>query len=604
MNNHSTSSLILSFTVILFCISSFVVQPTIVSSNSYIKAVKNLKEGWRGETIYQTNPLGPISICATLNDVLILDKAAGAILSLDINGETTIYVSTGNFSFDAIHYQPNHNRLIVIGSNLLYFLNEGGTFEILQEYSPEVQFSTLTVDNSDDSIYVGAEFNDSIIYHFNATGHMLGPILKHIQGCSQIAIHPNNTILYYTETYRGRVNQLNLISNVSAVLVADIGILGTGEGIGITVDSNGTLYYYTAEGNALGLNKYDQEIFINVMSAKYGTGPIFWSELHQAILCSAGGGACIVKYDLTKAEGELLTPTINTRAIIETNDSRILFGIEDHIFEVVGTEVVEFSSQLPGKCNSLILTKYNEVYFGIINDTLALYKLESNGAFSVWFQGNIQGFLHGMKYDKLNHALIISIEVFSDSMDTQLWRIPIDNPLDYELAYELENITRTSFTLDYGGNIFLLERKANILYKIPNGSNLAEIQFTTFIEADYMVEPNLGYSSIEDGIIVCRNDDLQVWPLSREQPFLLAENNIGIDNDGLIENQNQELVVTHSGQIYKLIYEGTNTSETLSTSITLTNTIPSSQMSPFLSIELFLLIIGLISFLRKRKIFI
>ncbi len=582
-----------------FLISGF---PLIVTNN-YTPAVKNLKEGWQGETLYQTSPLGPISICETSAEVLILDKAASEILTLNIDGSTAYFATTGNYDLDAINYQLNRDKVIAIGENCLYELNEG-TFQQIKTYSSGIEFSTFTIDNSDDSIYTGSLKNNSIIYHFNATGHPFGSVVTEVQGCSQIALHPNNTVLYYTETYSGQVMALNLVTNKTTVLVGNIGIPGTGEGIGLAVDTIGTVYYYTAEGNNLGLNKYDQGGFVPVMGSKFGIGPIFWSDSQQSILCAAGAGACIVKYDPKKTEAELLTPTVNTRSIIETNEGRLFIGIENKIYELIGVELPVFA-QLPGKCESMILTSQNKIFFGILNDTIALYKLEFDGSYLPWFSGGINGFFNGMKYDQKHHALIISVEVFSSTTDTQIWKIPIENPMNYQMITEFLNATRTSFTIDYNGNIYLLERISNILYKIPDGLNTKEILFTNFIEAAYTVQPHLGYSSIENGIIVSRNDDLQVWPLSGEVPSILAENNVGIDNDGVFENEDQELICTHSGQIYKLVYdkqESTTqptTTQTISDSTSISTT---PHLSPFLSFKLILLMIVFSIFLRKKRI--
>jgi len=257
-----------------------------MATNDYTPAVKNLKEGWRGETLYQTRPLGPISICETSTKILILDKAANEIQTLNIDGLTTNFTTTGGYSLDAINYQPNQDRLIAIGENFLYGLSEGN-FQQIMTYLSSIEFSTLTIDSSDDSIYTGSLKNNSIIYHFNVSGHLLGYIVKKVQECSQIALHSNNSVLYYTETYSGQVIAFNLVTNKSIRLISNIGIPGTGEGIGLAVDTNGTVYYYTAEGNNLGLNKYDQEGFIPVMGSKFGNGPIFWSDFQQSILCAA-----------------------------------------------------------------------------------------------------------------------------------------------------------------------------------------------------------------------------------------------------------------------------------------------------------------------------
>jgi len=62
-----------------------------------------------------------------------------------------------------------------------------------------------------------------------------------------------------------------------------------------------------------------------------------------------------------------------------------------------------------------------------------------------------------MKYDQKHNALIISVEIFSSITDTQIWKIPIENPMSYQMIIEFSNATRTSFTIDHDGNIYLLE---------------------------------------------------------------------------------------------------------------------------------------------------
>jgi hypothetical protein len=526
-------------------------KTSILNADDYIDACRNLQPGWASETVYQSKPLGPISICENGdNDVLILDKAAEEIVELELDGTVSTYLSITNLSFNGIAYQPNADRLIAMGESAFYDAN---SLEVLEEHPPGISFSTFVVDVNDDSFYTGHWANDSIIYHFDSNGGLLSTIRSGIQGCAELALDSTNNLLYYSETFPGRITMLNLTSNSTTVLTSGIAIPGTGEGISIAVSPLGDLYYMVAEGIEKGFWKYNGTAFENIMGSKNGIGPIMWSHKFDSVLCAAGFGACIVNYDPNATEPERITPTVNSGSIIETSDGLLLLGIDNSIYQIESGVFSEFISDLDYPFGNLVLDGDENIYASLTNDSPLILKVYPNGTYSTWFAGQIDGLPATLAYDSKNDMMVLLTGVGSPTR-FDLWKIPLDNPDDYFKVLSISNVTNGDCTVDDEGNIYILERSANILYKIPDGSNQTQVVYTNVVEHAYLVAVNIEYSSILDGIILARNDDLQVWPVSGGTSYLLAENNVGIDNDGVFENANNELVCTHSGQVFRLSY--------------------------------------------------
>ena len=578
----------LSILVILLLIASATPSyghnvPILSDDNGYLTAVKDLPSGWTSETVYQTKPLGPISICEKNdNNVLILDRAAHEIQNLELNGTVTTYLSTGNLSFNAIAYQPNANRIIALGETAFY-TNESEMFHVLQEHPPEITYSTCIVNPIDDSIYTAHWANGSTIYHFDSDGLLISSVLSDIQGCSQLAIDGERNLLYYTETFLGRITMINMTSNSTSILASGIAIPGTGEGIGIAVDPLGDLYYYVAEGVNKGFWKFNGTNFENIMNPIFGIGPITWSHKFDAVLCAAGFGACIVKYDPVGIKPERLTPTVNTRSIVETSEGLLLLGIDKTIYQVVGGIFSNFISNLPYPFSNILLDNNGNIYASLANDSPLILNIYPNGTYSTWFSGHIDGFPASLSYDAKNDMMIL-LTITGEPKHFDLWRIPLDNPDDYLKVTSFANVTNGACTVDRSGNIYVLERSSNIMYKIPDGSNNAQVLFDNVVEHAFLVGVNIVYSSVLDAVVLPRNDDLQAWPVSGSGSYLLAVNNIGIDNEGVFENADNELVCTHSGQIFRLVYSEPATSS-VPTSSTTTSSTMSTTTSPTSSTE-------------------
>lgn len=544
----------------------------ITSDSKYLDAIKDLPSGWTSETIYQTSPLSPISICETdAYDVLILDKASNKILEIELNASVTTFLEIGDISLDAISFQPNAKRGIGIGLGAFFIFNES-SIEVIKEHPLDLEFSTLVVDPSDDSIYTGHWSNGSSIYHFNSNGEYISTIREGILGCTQVALDASRNLLYYSETYPGRIMRLNMTTNTTTTLTSGIALPGTGEGISIATDPSGELFYLVAEGAEKGFHRYNGTDFEYIMGAKSGTGPITWSEKFDSMLGTPGYGACVVQFDPDATEPVRLTPTVNTRSIIETSDGLLLIGLEDDIYKIEVDMFSEFITDLPFPCANLVVDGNGNIYASLSNDSATILQIYPDGGNSTWFSEDMKEFPNSLVYDSKNDMMVLMTTEFANET-FDLWRLPIDNPYDYSKITSIENATFGDFTVDKLGNIYVLDRGANVMYKIPDGTDQVQIFATDVIESTILAYPHIGYSSILDAIIICRNDDLRAWPTNGTSPYVFGVSATGIDHEGLFEKSNGDLVGTHSGQIFRLVYDD-STSITTSTDTSTTTEIP------------------------------
>ncbi|OLS26777.1 MAG: hypothetical protein ThorAB25_21030, partial [Candidatus Thorarchaeota archaeon AB_25] len=271
-----------------------------------------------------------------------------------------------------------------------------------------------------------------------------------------------------------------------------------------------------------------------------------------------GYGGCVVQYDPDASEPVILTPTVNTRPIIETSDGLLLLGIKNTIYKIESGTFSEFITDLPFRCGSLVLDGDENIYASLVNDSVSILRINPDGTNTTWFRKDMKTFPEALVYDSRNDWMILMTYEFGNRT-LDLWRLPIDNPVDYSKITSIENATWGDFTVDRSGNIYVLERGENVLYKIPDGSNIPQVLKTNVVEHAYLVYPHIAYSTDADAIIMTRNDDLQAWPVDGGSSYILGVTASGIDHEGLFENPEGDLVGTHAGQIFKLHYDSTTT---------------------------------------------
>jgi hypothetical protein len=181
-----------------------------------------------------------------------------------------------------------------------------------------------------------------------------------------------------------------------------------------------------------------------------------------------------------------------------------------------------------------------------------------------------------MVYDFKNNLMILMTHNF-DNESFDLWRLPVESPYDYSKITSIENVTSGDLTVDQAGNIYVLEMSENILYRIPDQTTSVQTLATDVVGDAFLVYPHIAYSTHADAVMLCRNDDLQAWPVNGSSSYILGVSATGIDHEGLFENADRDLVGTHSGQIFKLHFEVSSSSTTPTTEATSTTTGPTTQ---------------------------
>ena len=530
----------------------------------------DVRPGWDVLPIYEIpHPPGPICIGEN-NDIFYGDNLNHVLMRMDEFGIQTEYITTGVLKFDDIAYQPNHNHLIGVTDHGFYAITSS-SITWLNNYSYGSDLTTITVDPTDDSFYCGSLFDNTDILYFDANGNYISTVLSNVQGCSEILLNNNQSILYYTETYLGSFSSMNLSSSETQVIGSGIGLPGTQEVIGIGVDDNDDLYYMTADGNNRGFYKYVNGSFTFLMNSKAGMSKITWSPKLQSFIAGGSVGACLISYNQNKAEAELLTPMINANTIIETNNGTILYAIEDEIYQINQSGPLLFS-KAPNNFSiiKLIANVENKIFAALGNDSVTIVQINHDGSIQNWFDNEIHELIKAIHYDEKHDDIILLTEDGLQN-ETYIYRIPIENPLAYYKITTFFNSTKTAGVTDDQGNIYIYEGYNNSLFKIPDGTSDKELLTTSFVNftdiygPDIIVIPPLGYSTIENGILIGRNDDLQIWLLDENLRVTFARNNRGIDNSAIFQNNKQEIICTQSTIILKLIYNKPQIPTTIST---------------------------------------
>lgn len=522
------------------------------------ESMREVRSGWDVLTIYEIpHPPGPKCIGEN-NDLYYVDNLNHMIMKMDESMSQSEYLNI-SMSLNDITFQPNHNRLLGMNDFGFYTITSS-EIKFLNNYSYTFPLTTMTVDPVDDSFYCGSIKNGTDILKFNSEGNYLNTILSNVQGCSQIVLNNNHSTLYYTETYLGSFSMMNLTSLDTTILKTEIGLPGTEEVIGIGVDDNDELYYMTADGNNRGFYKYENNTFTFLMASKGGMSTLTWSKKLRMFIAAGSFGGCLIGYNTNDSEAQYLTPVVNSNTIIETYDEKIFYCIENTIYKINESGPTYFSrNPYNTSISKLIVDTNNNIFALLANDSVTIVKVNHDGSFEDWFNKNINEWAKTILFDVKNYEIVLLTENLLKN-ETNLYRIPINNPNDYYKVVTFKNSTRIVGVADVYGNIYIYEASNNTLFKIPDGSIEKETITTDF--ADFsdiygehaIIEPPLGYSTIENGIFIGRNDDLQMWLLDENLRITFAINNRGIDNAAIYQNFKQEIICTQSTLVLKFIY--------------------------------------------------
>jgi|TARA_B100001964_G_scaffold243256_1_gene320615 hypothetical protein len=511
-------------------------------------AVRNLKSDWEEEIIYQHDIVfGHRLTKDKKGNVLILSKGNNKILALSKEGKFSEYLDVNDLPFiQTIAYQPGHDRLLILENKLYAYAN--GELTSLNRLSGDA--GVLEVSESDDTIYTCSPNRNTKINHYDADGNFISEIVDNVGGCSQLALDEVNNKLYYTETYHGQITEIDLSDNSKKVIATNVGIPGTFEPISVGIDEKNTLYSFPA---SYGLFKYQDGSFEKVVDSIAGAGVILWSETHSSFLQVNGAGANLISYNPTTRKAEHLTQYVNAMAIIETDDGTVLICDGHYFDDIQKVDSSGFSTyigDIGGTCQHLEQDSNANIYAGTSEGQIMKVQDNSVAPFSSFDKP-----LTSLSFDSKNEAMI-AVVGSPDRMIAEIWRIPINDPSAKVKVSELSNVrvqgSVPCATVDDSGNIFVLERKANVIYKIVDGQ--AIVFAKNVLEHEAITVPKIEYISKENALLVSTIENYEIWPIDNPVKSTFARNTGAVDNFAINENKDGDIVAIHSGEVFKFVY--------------------------------------------------
>ena len=524
-------------------------------------AVKDLKTNWEEEMVYQHPLVYPSYL--TLDgegNIFIASRGNNKIIKLLTTGKFSTYADISSLSrVFSIGYQPGLGRLLIGTSQTALYGFSNGEMTTLKNSG--IYASSIAVNNLDDTFYTCSQGRNSKIIHYGVNGKRISTLVTGVDGCFQLALDETNNILYYSETFAGRITELDLSDKSRKVIATGVGIPGTFEPIALALDGDNTLYSFAAlEQWSSSLNKYDGGSFTKVMDSISGAGPMIWSSAHSAFLVGNGVGANIVSYNPSTARAEYLTQYVNALGIVETDDGTVLVCDGDQlggsILSVSSSGFTPFTEDLgEGYCRHLERDFDGNIYAGMTDGSIL--KITKDGSATSWASGYSNLPIVSLHYDSKNNAMI-SFTANPETSRTTIWRIYLDSPEEATKVMELSNTLITGSlptgAVDNSGNIYVLERKANVIYKIQNDASTATTFASNVLDNDAITVPRMEYLSKEDALLVSTIENYELWPLNNPVKSTFATNNGGVDNFGINENKNGDLIAIHSGQVFRLVF--------------------------------------------------
>ena len=196
-------------------------------------AVKGLKTNWKEEMLYQHPLVYPAYL--SLDDegnTIIVSRGNNEIVKLLPGGSFLTYADISSLSnVKSIGYQSGLKRLLITTGRDELFAFSNGELTILKKSG--VPASSIAVNSVDDTFYTCSQARNSKIYHYDANGKRLSTIASGVDGAFQLALDETNNKLYYSETYAGRVTELDLSDKSKKIIATGVGIPGTFEPIAI-----------------------------------------------------------------------------------------------------------------------------------------------------------------------------------------------------------------------------------------------------------------------------------------------------------------------------------------------------------------------------------
>ena len=519
-------------------------------------AVKGLKTDWNEEMVYENLIVYPAYFTKDGDgNILIVSRGNNKILKLSGEGQLSTYLDTNSLStVFSIGYQPGLGRLLIANDQSTLYGSLNGQLTTLKPFG--IVASTIVVKTADDSFYTGSQSRDSQINHYDANGNLLSTIVDGVDGCFELALDETHNKLYYSETFAGRITEVALSDNSKRIIATGVGIPGTVEPIAVALDGENDLYFFTANN---GLNKFEAGSFTKVMDSVAGVGPMTWSPIHSGFLVGNGVGANIISYQPSTATSNHLTQYVNALGIVEMDDGTVLVGDGDFfggsIQKVDSSGFTPFTPDLGTNCRHLERDTSGNIYAGMTDGTI--WRIAADGSATPWASEYSNYPVVSLHYDSKNNT-IISFTGNPQTSTATIWRIPLNTPNSPTKVLELSNVRITGSlpagAVDDSGNIYVLERKANVIYQIPSGATTTTIFASSVLSSEAITVPRIEYLSKEQALLVTTIENYELWPLNNPVKSTFAMNNGGVDNFGINANKNGDLIAIHSGRVFRFVY--------------------------------------------------
>jgi hypothetical protein len=509
-------------------------------------ALKKIKEGWYQELVYEQDLLVPTTMCYDSRGTLyVYDPGRHVLLKMTPDGKISAVTEPDDLQLRAIAWQPKRERLIGFDINAMYVLR-GNRFKKLREFDGSFLVSTVTVNPTDDSFFVGHEGRGMPIVHLDPRGKPIQILKERAHGCFQLVYHDEKRLLFFTETYTGSVSVMDLASRSEEVLIRNIGVPDTSEPIAIFLDDAGTLWFYTANE---GLHRWINNRFELVGGPMMGAGPIIWSPELDNWIGIEYAGSNLVTYDYDLYEAIEITPYLNALDIVENSAGKIFYPKYDFIYTITEGGPVPFSEPLRPICWNVALDSRDTLYAAMEEDLIC--RISSTGEVQRWCSG--LNAVSSMCYDRSSDSLIV---VTHRDERATVHQIPIDAPQKIRALARIDRVFGNNVlprvTTDGDGNIYVLEWGRNEILKVNRELKGAETLFRDVLASRDITVPGFDYSRHENAFVIGTLEYYHLISLENGEREILAMNKNGADNFAIYERSDGTLVLIHSGQVFRL----------------------------------------------------
>ena len=516
------------------------------------------RSGWSETMLYEHPIVYPQNIFLN-SDSNIIVYSRGNKKFIEYSGG--IYSSVYDASLlSAIYgtaWQPNAGRIIFNASDgCLYALTGGSRSKLAGPSVALGNIYAIAVDTEDDTFYTCSMTQGQSVYRWNASGTSSTALATNTHGCSSIALDKANNKLYFSETYDGEINELDLSDNSITVIATGVGIAGTFEPIAVALDAGGDLYSFPG---ASGLFKYTSGTSWMLKAAPIaGAGPLLWYPDANAFVTGNGVGSNLTKYDPSNGSATNLTEYINATGIAQNSSGDVLlcdqnFGTK--IKKATTSGLSDFATLTGTVCNTLENDPNGVIYAGMTNSEI--WKVADNGTAAAWATGYSSFPVMGIAWDEANQRLI-AVTGDNATSTAYVYGIPGANPAGASLIATMAGVTTGGSVpdpaVDENGNIYLIERAANKIYKIASGTSTLTDFATSVLDSAAITVPRIEYVSAESALLVSTISTYELWPIDGGRRITFGTNNGGVDNFGINQAPDGSVLAIHSGRIFRLTH--------------------------------------------------